>query len=66
MPKGAGGREDHLCGAPSGLPLPWFRAAKHLHLVAVGGRGGVTEIRYWQYNTPMAQVAWGGGHDVRF
>ena len=52
MPKGAGGREDHLCGAPSGLPLPWFRASKHLHPVAVGGRGGVTEIRYWQYNTP--------------
>ena len=40
MPKGVGGREDHLCGAPSGLPLPWFR--KHLHPVAVRrrGRGG--------------------------
>ena len=47
MPKGAGGREDHLRGAPTGLLLPGFRAAKQLHLVAVGGRGGgVTEIRY--------------------
>ena len=46
MPKGVGGREDHLCVAPTRLPLPWFRAAQHLHPVAVGGRGGVTEFRY--------------------
>ena len=46
MPKGAGGREDHLCGAPSGLPLPCFHAAMHLYPVAVGGYAGGTEIRY--------------------
>ena len=40
MPKGAGGREEYLCGALTGLTLPWFRAAKHLHFVAVGERRG--------------------------
>ena len=43
-----GGREVHLCGAPSGLPLLRFCERKHLQMRCGGGRGGVTEIQYWQ------------------
>ena len=45
---GAGGREVHLCGAPSGLPLLRFCERKHLQMRCGGGGGGVTEILYWQ------------------
>ena len=48
--RGRGGREVHLCGAPSGLPLPWFCEWKHLQMCSGGGRGGVTEIQCGQYN----------------
>ena len=36
---GAGGREVHLCGAPSGLPLPWFCEWKHLQMCSGGQEG---------------------------
>ena len=35
--RGRGGREVHLCGAPSGLPLPWFCEWKYLQMCSGGG-----------------------------
>ena len=37
--RGRGGREVHLCGAPSGLPLPWFCEWKYLQMCSGGGGG---------------------------
>ena len=38
--RGRGGREVHLCGAPSGLLLPSFREWKYLQMCSGGGGGG--------------------------
>ena len=48
---GVGGREVHLCGAPSGLPLPWFCELKHLHMCSGGqeGRGHKDTVLAIQY-----------------
>ena len=53
--RGRGGREVHLCGTPSGLPLPWFREWKYLQMCDVqrggGGAGGEGSRRYSTGNT---------------
>ena len=50
--RGRGGREVHLCGAPSGLPLPWFREWKYLQMCSGGGgAGGEGSRRYSTGNT---------------
>ena len=48
---GAAGREVHLCGAPSGLPLPWFCELKHLQMCSGGqeGRGHGDTVLAIQY-----------------
>ena len=48
---GVGGREVHLCGAPSGLPLPWFCGLKHLQMCSGGqeGRGHKDTVLAIQY-----------------
>ena len=45
---GAGGREVHLCGAPSGLRSSGSVCGSTCRCAVGGGRGGVTEIQYWQ------------------
>ena len=48
---GVGGREVHLFGAPSALPLPWFCELKHLHMCSGGqeGRGHKDTVLAIQY-----------------
>ena len=49
--RGRGGREVHLCGAPSGLPLPWFCELKYLQMCSGGqeGRGHKDTVLAIQY-----------------